>query len=386
MTSVKDSLPDVLLPRDLDEEGSSRMAGRFGHILSQPDEMVGNSDHIRLIKQCIDRVAPSEATVLITGETGTGKELVAHRIHRKSKRSDRPFIAVNCAAIPDSLLESELFGFEKGAFTGAVSQHEGRFGEADKGTLFLDEIGDLSPAAQAKLLRILEQKVVQPLGSRKVRKIDFRLIAATNRDLERLAAHGDFRQDLFYRISVIHVPIAPLRERREDIGLLADHFLTALGLQYCRPFVIMTAGAKRYLKCRPWIGNARELRNAIERAFFLSNSEQITEEDIAGSFPLFVSRQEGSPTRTSSSFRATANDRLRHHTSNTGYESSPINWSEVSAVDQLRKALEETRWNKSKAAKMLRCSRMTLYRKVVQYELHPLSRSSSINSPVSKKN
>jgi two-component system response regulator HydG len=147
----------------------------------------------------------------------------------------------------------------------------------------------------------------------------------------------------------------------------------------------LTAGAKRYLKCRPWIGNARELRNAIERAFFLSNSEQITEEDIAGIFPLFVSRQEGSPTRLLSSFGAIANDRLRHHTSNTGYEGSPINWSEDSAVDQLRKALEETRWNKSKAAKMLRCSRMTLYRKVVQYELHPLSRSPSINSSPARK-
>ena len=218
------------------------------------DEIVGDSEHIQSIKGCIDRVAPSEAAVLITGETGTGKELFARRVHRKSKRNGRPFISLNCAAIPDALLESELFGFEKGAFTGAMARHEGRFVEADTGTIFLDEIGDLSLAAQSKLLRVLEQKVVQPLGSRNTRTVDFRLVAATNRNLEQMAARGDFREDLFYRINVIHVHIAPLRDRPEDIEQLAEYFLRALAIQYCRPFVSLAPSAQSYLKGRPWPG------------------------------------------------------------------------------------------------------------------------------------
>jgi two-component system, NtrC family, response regulator AtoC len=378
---IKDSSPDVSLPAHLNGECSSNTAGGFrnndlpsafnGQMLSQSDEIVGESEHILSTKQYIDRVAPSDATVLITGETGTGKELFARRVHRKSKRTNGPFISVNCAAIPESLLESELFGFEKGAFTGAMSRHEGRFVEADKGTLFLDEIGDLSLAAQAKLLRVLEQKVVQPLGSRGTRTIDFRLVAATNRDLEQRVARGDFRQDLFYRIDVIHVHIAPLRDRRSDITSLANYFIRTLDLQYCRRFVALTTGAQSYLKDCPWLGNARELRNVIERAFVLSNSEYITEQDIAGMFHLGECGYRSSSTRISSSFRADPNGRPRYRTNHTGYDRTTINWSDVSAVEQLRKTLEETRWNKSKTAKILQCSRMTVHRKVAEFELGP---------------
>jgi two-component system nitrogen regulation response regulator NtrX len=367
--NTKDPSPDVF-PTYANEECSSKMAAGTGDLF-ETDGIVGNSDHIRSIKECIDRVAPSEAAVLITGETGTGKELFARRVHRKSRRNGCPFISLNCAAIPDTLLESELFGFEKGAFTGAMARHDGRFVEGDRGTVFLDEIGDLSLTAQAKLLRVLEQKEVQPLGSRRTRAVDFRLVAATNRNLEQMAVRGDFRQDLLYRIDVIHVHIAPLRDRQEDIGLLSDYFLKALCLQYCRPFVVLTASAQRYLKACPWLGNARELRNIVERVFFLSDSEFITEQDIVRICHLANRSHENCSTRTSSDLRADPNEQSRYRTSHTGYDRTTINWSEVSAVEQLRKALEETRWNKSKAAKILRCSRMTIHRKVIQFELRP---------------
>jgi transcriptional regulator with GAF, ATPase, and Fis domain len=234
------------------------------------DEIVGDSAQIGLIKRCIDRVAPTEATVLITGETGTGKELFAHRVHRLSNRSDRPFISLNCAAIPDNLFESELFGFEKGAFTGACTRRDGMLVQAHGGTMFLDEIGDLSLSAQAKLLRVLEQKEVRPLGSPKMQTVDFRLIAATNRDLEHLVARGEFRQDLLFRIKVIHFHIPPLRERQDDIPLIANHFLAALSLEYSRASLSLTLGAQRRLKQLHWTGNIRELRNIIERAFLFS--------------------------------------------------------------------------------------------------------------------
>jgi transcriptional regulator with GAF, ATPase, and Fis domain len=392
--NIKDSPADVFSPKHLHGERSSDAAGGFrdndlpfalsAQVLSQSDEIVGQSEHILSIKQYIDRVAPSEAAVLITGETGTGKELFARRVHRKSNRSNGPFISVNCAAIPDNLLESELFGFEKGAFTGAMSRHAGRFVEADKGTLFLDEIGDLSLAAQAKLLRVLEQKTVQPLGSRGTRAIDFRLVAATNRNLEQMVADGDFRQDLFYRIDVIHVHIAPLRDRRQDIVSLANYFIRALDLQYCRRFVALTTGAQSHLTDCPWPGNARELRNVIERAAVLSNSEYITEQDIAGRFHFSECRYESSSTRISSSFRADPNEGHRYRTSHTGYDRTTINWSDVSAVEQLRKTLEETRWNKSKTAKILQCSRMTVHRKVVEFELGPSGLTPRTKNPSTK--
>jgi transcriptional regulator with PAS, ATPase and Fis domain len=368
--NTKDTIADVSRTthpnRELPPKITRFMGGFF-----QSDEIVGDSEHIQSITACIDRVAPSEAAVLITGETGTGKELFARRVHRKSKRNGRPFISLNCAAIPDALLESELFGFEKGAFTGALARHEGRFVEADTGTIFLDEIGDLSLAAQSKLLRVLEQKVVQPLGARNTRTVDFRLVAATNRDLEQMTARGDFREDLFYRINVIHVHIAPLRDRPEDIERLAEYFLRALGIQYCRPFVSLAPSAQSYLKDRPWLGNARELRNTIERAFFLSSSDRITEQDFARISHLNGSRHESLSTSTSRSLRVDRTVGPRYRTSHSSYDGTTIDWSEVSAVEQLRNALEETRWNKSKTAKLLRCSRMTIHRKVVQFELRP---------------
>jgi len=340
-------------------------------ILTHLDEIVGTSPQIEAIKQCIDRVAPSDAAVLITGETGTGKELLARRVHRMSNRREYPFVSINCAAIPDNLLESELFGYEKGAFTGANSRQQGMLAAANGGTVFLDEIGDLSPSAQAKLLRVLEQKEVRPLGSQRAQTIDFRLVAATNRDLEQLTSDGKFRPDLLFRIAVIHVHIPPLRERREDIPLIADYFLKGFIVQYPRGFVSLTLGAHRRLKQLPWIGNVRELRNVIERAFLLSNSECITEQSIAETCSLTTYRHVRSTTETPIKFQVAPSSRDEHRVTRTSYRYPTVRSSASSELEHIRKALEKTHWNKSEAAKLLRCSRMTLYRKVVRYELHP---------------
>ena len=336
---------------------------------SQPDEIVGDSKQIRFTKQCIDRVAPSEATVLITGETGTGKELFARRLHRMSNRRDYPLIAINCAAIPETLVESELFGFERGAFTGAVSHQKGMLAQADRGTLFLDEIGDLSLSAQAKLLRVLEQKEVRSLGSRTTQTIDIRLVAATNRDLEQLKAQDKFREDLFFRLNVIHIRVPALRDRPDDIPLIAEHFLRILSVQNRRPLVSLTPGAQRYLQQHPWAGNVRELRNVMERVFLFSNLEVITEQDVAQMCHVAHSWAVGTTAPVPTVFRTAPKTPPEYRKSQTSYRRHKVQSSEYSEAEALRKALEQTKWNKSRAAKMLQCSRMTIYRKIVQYDL-----------------
>ena len=334
-------------------------------------EIIGTSAQIQVIKRCIDRVALSEAAVLLTGESGTGKELFARRVHSMSKKCHGPFIPVNCAAIPDNLIESELFGFEKGAFTGAGSRQDGLLVQANCGTFFLDEIGDLSPSAQAKLLRVLEQKEVRPLGSRGAQTIDFRLVSATNRNLEELANQGRFRQDLLFRINVVHVHIPPLRARKQDIGLIASSFLRELSTQYSDNVVSLTPGAQRRLEGLPWRGNIRELRNILERAFLLCDSEDITERDIARVYELASPDFVRSSTLTPTSFQVAPKQQSRYHVSHTSYRYSKVNSSDRSEPEQFREALDGTHWNKSEAAKLLRCSRMTVYRKIVQYALSP---------------
>ncbi len=335
------------------------------------DEIVGDSAQIRSTKQCIDRVAASEATVLLTGETGTGKELFARRLHRMGNRRDRPLISINCAAIPDTLLESELFGFERGAFTGAVSDQKGMLVQADGGTVFLDEIGDLSLPAQAKLLRVVEQREVRSLGSRTTRMIDIRVVAATNRDLEQLTAQDKFREDLFFRLNVIHVRIPALRERPEDIPVIANHFLRILSVQDRRPLVSLTPGALRYLKQHPWVGNVRELRNVIERIFLFSNSEIITEQEIAQMCNSANCWGIACTPEVPTTFRIAPKTQPEYRKTHTSYRRHKVQSSERSEAEELRSALEQTKWNKSKAAKLLRCSRMTIYRKIVQYDLDP---------------
>ncbi len=219
----------------------------------------------------VERVAPTDSTVLIQGETGTGKELIAHAIHNLSSRCGRPFVRLNCAAIPLDLLESELFGHEKGAFTGAIAQKVGRFELADKGTLFLDEVGDIPPALQPKLLRVLQEQEFERLGSTRTHQVDVRLVAATNRNLMEMANRGEFRSDLYYRLNVFPVMLPPLRDRREDIPALVNHFTEIYGRRMSRQIDHIPAPTLSALTSYDWPGNIRELQNLIERAVILSD-------------------------------------------------------------------------------------------------------------------
>jgi transcriptional regulator with GAF, ATPase, and Fis domain len=235
------------------------------------ERIIGDSPALEAVLEQVERVAPTNSTVLIQGETGTGKELIAHAIHNISPRCGRPFVRVNCAAIPLDLLESELFGHEKGAFTGAIAQKIGRFELADKGTLFLDEVGDIPPALQPKLLRVLQEQEFERLGSTRTHKVDVRLVAATHRDLMDMANHGEFRSDLYYRLNVFPVMLPPLRERREDIPALVEHFVEIYGRRMGREIEHIPAPTLSALTSYHWPGNIRELQNLIERAVILSN-------------------------------------------------------------------------------------------------------------------
>jgi DNA-binding NtrC family response regulator len=247
--------------------------------VSKKYRMVGESKAIEKIKAMSDRVAPTDARVLITGDNGTGKELVAHRIHEKSKRSKAPFVEVNCAAIPSELIESELFGHEKGSFTSAHKQRTGKFEQANGGTLFLDEIGDMSLSAQAKVLRALQENKISRVGSDKAIDVDVRVIAATNKDIKEEIKQNRFREDLYHRISVILIHVPSLNERLEDIDLLADHFMEQICSEHGMPKRELTAGAIKTLKKINWTGNIREFRNVLERLIILSD-DKITEKDV----------------------------------------------------------------------------------------------------------
>jgi two-component system response regulator HydG len=243
-------------------------------------QIIGGSPAMLRTLDLVNQVAASAATVLIQGKSGTGKELIANAIHQGSPRRDRPFIKVNCAALPETLLESELFGYERGAFTGAVARKEGRFELADGGTLFMDEIGDLSPATQAKLLRVLQEGEFERLGGTRTLKADVRLVAATNADLAGLVRERRFREDLFYRLNVITIQIPPLRERQEDIPLLAQHFLRRFSTKNAKPITGFTDEAMDLLQTYAWPGNVRELENVIERAVVLTHAAMISPADF----------------------------------------------------------------------------------------------------------
>jgi two-component system response regulator PilR (NtrC family) len=240
------------------------------------DNIIGQSRALRTLLDTAQAVAPTNSTVLITGESGTGKELVARRIHDLSSRTERPFVSINCGAFPETLLESELFGYVKGAFTGANQSKQGLFQSAHGGTLFLDEIGEMSLPMQVKLLRVLQDRKVRPLGSTEEQAVDVRVIAATNKDLQKMVEEKSFREDLYYRISVIPLHVPPLRERAEDISLLALHFLQRFGETMNKQLAGMEEAALQALRCYPWPGNVRELENAIERAVALETGGQIS--------------------------------------------------------------------------------------------------------------
>jgi two-component system nitrogen regulation response regulator NtrX len=270
----------VTLRRALELRGLTRSMADLRSQVESRYEIVGTSYGIRQVLDRIEKVAPTDARVLITGENGTGKELVARAIHRLSSRADEPFVEVNCAAIPSELIESALFGHIKGSFTGAVADHAGKFEQADGGTLFLDEIGDMSPDAQAKVLRALEQGVITRVGGSKAIEVDVRVIAATNKDLERLIDEGEFREDLFYRLNVVPIHMPPLRERRDDIPMLVQHFTDIMThREGMSPRSFETAAIDR-LRSFSWPGNVRELRNTVERLLILAGGDAVRTDDV----------------------------------------------------------------------------------------------------------
>lgn len=244
------------------------------------DSLIGDSPSFRRVLQAIDSVRDSSATILLTGESGTGKEMVARAIHKHGSRADKPFVAVNCAAIPEGLLESEMFGHRKGAFTGAVADRVGRFLQADKGTLFLDEVGDMPLALQAKILRALQERVIEPVGDPRERKVDVRVIAATNKNLLEAVANKEFREDLYYRLNVFPIPLPALRERVEDIAPLARHFAHSLGATAGKRITGFSPDALQAMAEYNWPGNIRELQNCVERATIVATSQTIEDSDL----------------------------------------------------------------------------------------------------------
>ncbi|MDE5621509.1 MAG: sigma-54 dependent transcriptional regulator [Alistipes sp.] len=275
LQSVRKAIDDPQPAAAAPAPASRRRRSRGMHA----EQIIGTSERIEQVRRLIDKVAPCEARVLITGENGTGKELVARWMHAKSNRTAAPFVEVNCAAIPSELIESELFGHERGAFTSAIKQRRGKFEQADGGTLFMDEIGDMSLAAQAKVLRALQENKICRVGSDKDIDVDVRVLAATNKDLREEIRKNNFREDLYHRLAVVVVKVPPLRDRSEDIPLLVDHFLHAIAAEYGTPVKRIDDDALAALSAMPWTGNIRELRNVVERLTILSE-ERITLADV----------------------------------------------------------------------------------------------------------
>jgi Nif-specific regulatory protein len=308
--------------------------------------IISNNRKMQEVFQAIDQVSQSDATVLIRGESGTGKELVASAIHYNSNRSGGPFVRVSCAALPESIIESELFGHERGAFTGALAAKRGRFESAHSGTIFLDEIGDLSPTVQVKLLRVLQEREFERVGSSRTIPIDVRIIAATHQDLEAAIIGGRFREDLYYRLNVFPLYLPPLRERKTDILLLAEHFLETYCKQYNKPIRRISTPAIDMLMAYHWPGNVRELENWIERAVIVCNEEVI----YSYHFPATLQTAEATGTQVRSSLKSA----VAH------YERDLI-------ID----ALKSTRGNRSKAAKLLQTTERILGYKIQNYEIEP---------------
>jgi transcriptional regulator with PAS, ATPase and Fis domain len=298
--------------------------------------MIGDSSSMREIKSYLLKVATTECTVLITGETGTGKELAAEMIHQNSPRRKKPFVCINCVALPESLLESELFGYERGAFTGAYSSYTGKLNLADGGTVFFDEIGDMAPSAQAKILRAIEGKEIYRLGGRKGIFTDLRVIAATNQDPEQLVADGRFREDLYYRLNVARVHLPALRDRKEEIPPLLAYYLRELNQRYGREVEGFTEEALASLLHYDWPGNVRELKNLLEATFISLPSRKIAFMDLPKMFQIKLKELEGIP---------------------------------QGERDRMLSALFACNWNKSEAAQKLHWSRMTLYRKIAKFHI-----------------
>ncbi len=306
--------------------------------MSRFNEIIGTSSAIQRVLEQVTLVSAADTTVLIRGESGTGKELIARAIHAHSPRRYMPIVIVNCGALSEGVLESELFGHERGAFTGAHYRRKGKFEMADGGTLFLDEIGDISLKTQVDLLRVLEEKKITRVGGNKPTPVDFRLVTATNKNIEAMASAGSFREDFYYRLNVFSITIPPLRERREDIALLVQHFLAKYSQSMNKPVNAISQAALGLLVTHEWPGNVRELQNAIERAVLVAKTPQIEPRDLPFQFNQINPVGNGK----------TLSDMERQH---------------------IKKILEETQWNISQAARLLDIDRVTLYNKIKRYQL-----------------
>jgi two-component system nitrogen regulation response regulator NtrX len=337
LVTIRNALDQTRL---VDENRTLRRAAESRH------QMVGESAALRQVWDAVKRAAPTNATVLLLGESGVGKELVARSIHRNSLRNRERFVQVNCAAIPEELIESELFGHEKGSFTGATEKQIGKFEQADRGTIFLDEVGDMSPKTQAKVLRVLQEGEVERLGSARTIKVDVRVIAATNKDLEQEIEKGTFREDLYFRLSVVPITVPPLRDRREDIPVLVRHFADLFSRDNNRRPQRFTPAAIEFLKGARWKGNVRELKNTIERLIIMTPGESIDTDDLRD-----VVRLEPKP-------QPSDNDK----NPNTLRE-----FKESAERAFLVGKLREHNWNISKTAEVIGTPRSNLYKKLEQY-------------------
>lgn len=327
--------------------------------VSKVREILGNSPAIMKIKDTIDRVAPTEARVLITGANGSGKELVARWLHEKSNRSNGPIIEVNCAAIPSELIESELFGHEKGSFTSAVKQRIGKFEQANGGTLFLDEIGDMSHSAQAKVLRALQENKITRVGGEKEIEVNVRVVAATNKDLLKEIEMNNFRMDLYHRLSVILIHVPPLSERKEDISILAESFCSEICAEYGMPVKKITEGAVEALQALPWTGNIRELRNMVERLIILSE-KTITENDV---------RTFANPSGAQQPAPAVSTPSATSPLANFDQYASFQEYKDQSEKEYIKYKLQKNNWNVSKTADDIDIQRSHLYSKIEKYGL-----------------
>lgn len=339
---------EILIMRALRSRDTEKEVEQLHERLDQKfsiDGIIGNSGILYSVLEKVKKVAPTKATVLIQGETGTGKELIAQALHQNSPRARKPFVAVHCAALSSNLLESELFGHEKGAFTSANEKRVGRFEAADGGTLFLDEIGEIDAATQVKLLRFLENRTFERLGSNKPIQVDVRLIAATNRNLVDMVAKQTFREDLYYRLNVVTLETPPLRDRSEDIPLLVRHFLDYYAKENGLPTLDVDALAMRLLQAYSWPGNIRELRNFAENAVVLNRGSQLSEYDLDSKF---------------------FNSEVAAPSSKSNFSQQPLSVEE-NEKRLLRNALLQAKGNRTRAAELMGISRRTLHRKLKQW-------------------
>ena len=316
------------------EEENVRLRETVAEV-ARPEDIVGQSTAMNRVYDAIETVGPTDATVLITGESGTGKELVARAIHHASPRKFHPLVVIHCGALTETLLESELFGHEKGAFTGAQYRKKGKFEIAEGGTVFLDEIGDISLKTQTDLLRVLQEREIVRVGSNQPIKVDFRCVAATNKDLEKTIEEGKFRPDLFYRLNVFRIELPPLRERHDDIPILVNHFVHKFSQQMNKKISRVSPGAMNLLQQQPWAGNVRELENAIERAIVVAQEPEIRESD-------FVFKIAAAPNGTPKSLEEIERAHILH-------------------------TLEAVKWNQTRAAEILQIDRVTLHHKLKKY-------------------